>query len=425
MATSTSTAILDYDYQYKVNTNGSNNAFTPVNRSVVQTYGVTKGGPVPRWRQTIAAGDNATTTLNGGKIVYTARPCNLKHWQQHRSFSPPLGRTDVSLEGYLIYLGYFSNPTLGASESSANNQALTRYYSNVKSVETKFQSLVFSGELRESLNMIRSPAKAFRRGLSDYLSTVKRRCRKVDYPKRAAVAGETWLEYAFGWQPLINDIDNAIEAFYNSDLVRPIFQMVKGTGKHVVVVPGSGDDLDVGAGYRFSWSEQRTEEVFVKYFGIYDSRGNGTSNLHTAGFRPAEFVTTDWELIPYSFLVDYFTNIGEIVSSWSYRWIQTRWTAKTTRREFKVEALNPKMRYTGDTSTYSHGQDVGEPGSCSLSYQSVNRTPNVSPELPSLELQVPGFGSLKWANLAALAVSHKSAVRAISDATRHRRVDTV
>lgn len=375
---------------------------------------VIKGGSIPKWRQVIAQGGNATTDLVGVRWTFVQEPAHLEHWLQYKYTTPPIGSRRVVLTGNILPLDIpvHGIPTLGLAETSAKNRALTRYYSHVNSVTTKFSGMVFTGELRESLAMIRHPARAFRNGISDYLSFLRRNAGRVTKRRRPSFVRETWLEYAFGWRPLINDIDNAIKAFYASKAAHPIFEMVKGTARDTQTAQSVDDVKDVGALHSLKSHQSTVEEVYVKYFGIYFSRGNGVPNSHAAGFHPGEFIPTVWELIPYSFLVDYFSNIGAILSSWSYRSLVNGWTARTIRRTFEQQAAGVEYKWTPGSfneDDYFHGQS-GSPGSALYKVVQVARVANAPLELPALELKVPGRWD-QWVNIAALSKQLESTRR--------------
>jgi hypothetical protein len=405
---------VDYSYWYIAGADGHLDPKVTITRKHSPVNSVTRGEGQANWRQLIANGDNATTGLTGTRWDFKASPASLKHSIQHKSFPAPFGSREVELEGGLIYLGLppFFNEM---AETSANNQALTRYYSAANSLVTKFQGFVFAGELREALNLIRHPAHALRRGIGDYLTTVKRRGRSIPKRKRTTWVRKTWLEYAFGWRPLIADIDNAITAFYSSDLIRPTFEMVHGRGyDEKRTVTDLSDSLDVGAGHIVSWGKNEFESVSCHYYGIYQHSGNGVPNSHVYGFKPQDFIPSLWELIPYSFLVDYFTNIGDIISSWSYRSIGTKWTSKTIRRTGSITAINTKYYCSPTISPNTYFISTqGVPGSSYIEKTNVERFASVTPTLPSLELEVPGMSSTKWLNLLGLSTQLESTRRSV------------
>lgn len=367
---------------------------------------VTSAGPLKDYQYRIANGLNATTSLSGTLWTSTPKPLSGLEWgrdvynvqgvrttYEHFRMSGQLCR--VSSAGMLIGVGT-------VNYSSADNQAKSSFLQDLASVRDSFKGMVFAGELAESLHMIRHPAQALRNGLSSYLQRLKRGAAGKGRSARPKFVRDTWLEYSFGWRPLINDIDSAIDAFYRSRLPRPIFKMVHGSGVSRTRTNSTAIDLDMGTHFAH-WDVLDDLEAHVKYYGVYHSTGNGVSNVHSFGFSPHEFIPTLWELIPYSFLVDYFTNIGDIISSWSYRNIGCSWASKGTLGLYRREAINPKMNpKPAYLATGNKLYARGGLGSSRLDLRAVQRYPSVSIELPSLELQVPGMSSVKWLNLAAL-----------------------
>lgn len=372
---------------------------------------VTKGGPIPHWRKVIAAGGNATTGLTGSRSQVISIPGSLQMIQQSE-FDPTVnGRYVYKADGDLVT--GFGLPAFNPNQdllTKADNLALKRYYDHVNSVNTKFKGLVFSGELRESLMLIRSPARSLRKGISHYLTQLKTVGPRMRKSKRPSFVRDTWLEYSFGWRPIINDIDNAIHAFYASKAAQPIFEMVKGTGLVADIVSSSSSSQSFSQ-LRWYWDQSVKEEAYAKYFGIQFSNGRGISDAHKYGFHPAEFVPSIWELIPYSFLVDYFTNIGEIVQSWSYRFILNGWTARTYRQTLIQESTNEKVRQLAPDGLYKY-TITGQPGSRRAETVYVSRIPDPTLSLPSLELRVPGMDS-RWVNIFALSKQLDSTSRAL------------
>lgn len=59
------------------------------------------------------------------------------------------------------------------------------------------------------------------------------------------------------------------------------------------------------------------EKHTVRYRGRIDAQVDAPvwNNLDLFGFSAKEFVPTLWELLPWSFLVDYFTNVGDILDA--------------------------------------------------------------------------------------------------------------
>lgn len=362
------------------------------------------------WRSIIRIGGNATTNMHGVTGITLEGGTGLVE-ASYVSKNPSVNSPHIwkILTGDLVFLSpsNFSS-WLILDYAAARDRSLVDLYSNMAAVEASFKGMVFTGELRESLRMIKSPARSLRRGIGDYLDSLKKRIpRRAPRRRKREILADTWLEYAYGWSPLVNDIDSAIAAFYRSQWVRPVFEMVRGLGYETRT--SAGADNVSGLGVQFVQKTTRSEILSVKSYGMYHSQGRGASNSHHSGWTPSEFIPTLWELIPYSFLVDYFTNIGDIISSWSYRWIGLAWAAQTTHHQILVEpagnviltplqpVLNYSIRYRNSIVPWR------------ATKTQFNRVASIPLTIPTLEFEVPGARSLKWLNLLALGTALTSA----------------
>lgn len=378
---------------------------------------VERGGAIPHWRKLIANGQNAST-FQWGVRYQLSKQDGFVRFTRTRS-NPALNPAIYPNLEYIARgpICYLDLPPVGSinrqtSYNRASNQALTRYYSHVADVDTHFKGMVFTGELKESLSMIKSPAKSFRKGVGEYLEHIKRYARRMPRRKRPKFIRDTWLEYSFGWKPLISDLDSAIKTFYSSDLVRPIFQMVSGRGNDSLLT-NMGSQQGTNGPSIWNYKIKCVEDFEIRYYGVYSSRGNGALDNHSYGFAPSEFIPTVWELIPYSFLVDYFTNVGDIISSWSYRFIASDWTTESQRTGHYYTTYDEKLAPAPNNDDIWHYSSTGDPGRVSFSRIEVYRNPNVGTKLPSFEVQVPGMGSVKWLNLLALSVQLDGARKSV------------
>jgi hypothetical protein len=403
------TQVVDSNWGDAVNNFGSSNSYVGDNT-------VTKGGPVSNYKELISNGQNATTLMQG--TIYRVRntPASLAYGETFRTSS-------TKQWWYYTISGQFCRPqgshSLSAATAqlqSADNLAASRFYQNLASVTSSFKGMVAAGELKSSLRMIRHPAQSLRKGISNYLSNLKRSYRGMKFNDRKRFVRDTWLEYSFGWRPLVSDIDAAITDFYNSKHVGPLHQMVRGSGESKdTVFTKVGALHAVGRGYYLVIDSRRDDSAHVKYYGVVHSTGKGVLNNHSYGFAPWEFVPTLWELIPYSFLVDYFTNIGDIVSSWSYRSIALSWSARGELLNSRLYTSRAELQLlfpSGGPPEHTYYQS-GDPGSSSIELRAIKRSPGTSVGVPTLELSVPGLSSKKWLNLAALSSQLNSARRSV------------
>lgn len=371
---------------------------------------VDKGGGVPKWRTLIAEGRNASTKLEARESKVDTSSATMHYGIQLKGHGPEFGYRDLTVRGQYMDPPVADINAVDATTftEKADNQAIARFYAKLASVESAFKGMVFTGEIRETLHAIKHPAQSLRRGIGFYLDQLKRAGRKIPKRHRPRFVRDTWLEYMFGWRPLINDVHDAINALYASRVVKPIFQMVKTGG-------GAGQDpivyrhVDRSAAYGFfvSYDVVIQASCNIRYQGVYRSTGAGVAkpSMSSFGLSAWEFVPTLWELIPYSFLVDYFTNVGGIIASWSYRSLGTDWVAKNVKWERSAITDNINFHWAPDyfdPAGYDHWIE-GHPGVSVVTERKVLRVPEVIVSTPSLELHVPGMTSLKWINILALS----------------------
>jgi hypothetical protein len=307
-----------------------------------------------------------------------------------------------------IVQGTFCSPSVQTSSGlpsvvAADNMAKTRFVSEVRAARTALQGGTFMGELKETLSMIRNPAKAWRGGINKYLFAASKR-RKGPPSHRLKTLSGLWLEHSFGWKPLINDLDNAAKALARLSREPPPFAMVVASGYERTQVINSVVNTQFGTlGYGVRNLTYR--DAIVKYYGITDIDIPGNSQLLSQiGLRIDEFVPTLWELMPYSFLVDYFTNVGDVLSAWSFNLEGMRFITRAQVQLIQQDKDSTAPWINNSSSPYVKIWRT-QPCKSESSYRSVTRSPAGS-LVPSLEFTLPGFGT-KWLNLAALAAQRR------------------
>jgi hypothetical protein len=254
------------------------------------------------------------------------------------------------------------------------------------------------GELAKTLHMIRNPAIALRALINDYFSSLKKVSRRLSSRARRRKLVDTYLEATFGWQPLIGDIQDGLKALNRYHARRP-FEIERvnawSRGESSKFYPNrsiSSTFLVV------HYTTEVTQSVFYKIGGGVKLRSQGSPRgvLETFGVLPQNFLPTAWELIPYSFLIDYFTNIGTIIDAWSLVNGNLAWAYKTERTETKT--YNRLDRITTDS-----------PGKITSAYigntvwveRSVQRR-DLGSLIPDFRFRLPGLGTRQALNIATL-----------------------
>jgi hypothetical protein len=290
----------------------------------------------------------------------------------------------------------------------SNEEAKKQLVRKIQGVSTQFQSGVFLGELRETLRQIRNPAKALRLGLPAYRQTLIERIRGVrNRRRRSIIASETWLEYVYGAAPLISDVRSGAEALARYD------NQWYGHSKRVNAVGVAEKVVNWSSSYR-NWGFGRyyySTDLHLTAKTIYSGLvGCGAGNTSGAAFdlfgvRWEEILPTLWELTPWSFLIDYFTNVGDIITAWGYQFFDKRWLKRTQR--YTVDTVvdswldEDLLKTRVSQGLLSDAQFL--PYRVTYRYSNVTRDSYQGSIVPSFGFEVPGIGSLKWINIGALA----------------------
>lgn len=315
--------------------------------------------------------------------------------------------TTDTLSGELFLDSFPGVPVSAPDFTILDTNARVNFLSKCRGAQRAFQSGVFLGELRETIHMIIRPASALRRGISSYLAAAKKAYRRASPNRRASALTGTWLEYSYGWRPLFKDVDDGMAALADTDHIVP--DIIAGSSKDEWTV-GSGL-YSTGASGSFVRGAARARErhqASVRYLGCvgWESTNRASTWQSHWGLTLSDFAPTVWELIPYSFLVDYFSNVGAVIDASSFGVVQLRWGVRSSFGVAAIQSSALSPVWSGLpanavplylTSSLSFGQ---------LSRFSFNRAlvSSVSVGLSDLHFKIPGIGDWrKWANIAALA----------------------
>jgi hypothetical protein len=376
------------------------------------------GSSNPGWKQQIKQHVSAGTNFAGDRweirghytgtahSAYRAGTTGTSYQSQRFQVSGSL--VDSS---YLVPMDPYINVPMS---TRVHNQALSEFYQHAWEAIRQFQGGVFLGEIGDALNTIRRPARNIFRLLNEYTNDVRRRARRVARGRPRSdpvfisdankVISDTWLQYVFGLRPLMSDVKSGAEAL--ARLAQRPREYIK-TSAYVNDESSFFDDFstftrEIYPFVVYSFSKRYSGGVTVRIVGEVKCEVTSprTISAEVLGFTPENFVPTVWELIPYSFLVDYFTNIGDVISAWSFPSGQLAWVNRTIRnyatREYygsKIHSV-PPAGYVLDSESGSEIHFTGTRTTIARDYGPLG--------FPKVTLEVPG-SSTKWINMGALA----------------------
>jgi hypothetical protein len=116
--------------------------------------------------------------------------------------------------------------------------------------------------------------------------------------------GKAWLEFHFGWDPLVKDISQATDVLTSLFPPLRVKARAKKTEKKVTYTSGF---------YRINTGETWDERWLIGADVLISNPNVWLANrlglLNPAGLA--------WELVPFSFVVDWFVNVGNFIQSYS------------------------------------------------------------------------------------------------------------
>lgn len=186
------------------------------------------------------------------------------------------------------------------------------YRALARAADQKVNLAVALAEAKKTSDMILSAAnridKAYRALRRGNFAEVARQLNIS--PKRVH---KTWLEYKYGWMPVLMDVKGGAEAYAQSTLPRTLSFSVVGTAKASASrVREVGDD-HYGTIWPHTLTTSGEYKAKVKIFlKLTSSRAAGAASLGLT--NPALFA---WELVPYSFVFDWLISVGDWLAAQS------------------------------------------------------------------------------------------------------------
>lgn len=362
--------------------------YLTVNESPTLYHDVRVGIKNPGWKVTIANGGDATSGYS--REQYSIKPT------QYRVHAE--GPTWVS-NGYGTLFGGL---TIQENDQTAlNDQAIGRLKNRLQG---KVGNAQLAAPLAESREIHRLVRQINGLGMSTFKALLAGKASKGK--SIAKQAGDIWLGFGFGVNPMLKDIQSAADS---------ILHYVTRMDRRVVV---SGTaNTEYHSGYRDTSSSEyvaqdasigfhvsATHKQGIRYVAGIDlivRAGSNYSVTDHLGLELSALPSTLWELTAYSWAVDYFTTVGS--------WLEDAfYTVPGT-----VKYVSKNYKYQSETSATPIGfYSVGTKGTLSGStatsrYTSFSRT-KLAPTFPVRSLriksadEIASHGLTKLLNLASV-----------------------
>jgi hypothetical protein len=310
----------------------------------------------------------------------------------------------LDLNGVYSYINWNKSSVDAAFDATlAAQQNETKLKALVKIADAKVNVAVTLAEAHKTSDLILDAARridrayrAFRKGnlkgVAENLNITPRRLHK------------SWLEYKYGWMPLLMDVKGAAEFFAQQHVVRsPRFKVSASntvTKTYPAILPWSpmgtpNNGIEL-------WSCTRTVKVVV----WCELSSPHLSELQQLGLTNPALIA--WELIPFSFVFDWFVQVGDWLTG------LTALQGVTVIRAFTsyVEGRSCQQDFAGYANHDLSGSNTRTPMSFGYSRRYYVRTPLV---LDPSELYPPMTNSFDFkklvTSLALIQGTHRGNAR--------------
>ncbi|DAD50352.1 maturation protein [ssRNA phage Gerhypos.1_41] len=369
----------------------------------------------PFWKSQIRSGIDATTAMSATKMNIKNSYFFGTRTLVYDDGSPifPKSITDTVKGVYPYDPGLPIGPPPGNLVSRVHARCVQKFIQNCETQLSSLSSGQDFGELKETLHAMTSPLTSMRQLLvRTFTSLKKRRLPRMSLRDAEKVVTDTYLEFTFGWNPLAADVAAAYVGFTSN-------------GNHFEAAPVEASASESYNGSNILFASPFNLGTFAvrpgteKRTSLYTERLKGAIRTHSSGdhFEPGQvlgltphnFIPTLWELLPYSFVVDYFSNIGAVIQGLCFPFSDLSWACGTTRQEDTVvytpgsyDQWNPLG--SGQTLKSDSGYSGG--GNANFSCVTVSRYVVLPADLlASVQFRLP-LSEKPWENIAALIASN-------------------
>lgn len=342
---------------------------------------------------------------------YQAVPRNYIWWDYKETnwFSAIYGENGSKLGGLVVpdLLDEWLDDYVATSEELA----VTRSWANVELSEMMI--LASLGEFPETLKWLHSIlqrgvnlTKLFRgrgllnagRTIADIVMNKPPRSLKrmaipaIKTPQTSDVVSHVanlWLEYRYAMRPLIFEMKQCLEAL-KKIIKKGTRQTARGKEVNISNVTHYDTYTDTTQSwYSHSYTCRRRESLTTSSrAGVLFEIDNSLDTL-LAVWGIDQPIESAWELVPFSFIIDWFFSIGDVISSWSVNpslnprasWV-TSFVYHAIELETTLYQLNDKSPFFWETPEVTHG-------SARVLIKRKRRTPTPPrPITPSFDLKL-------------------------------------
>lgn len=315
---------------------------------------------------------------------------------------------------------------LSVSPSKAEAIALAKTYKKIREEQQHMNSPAVIAEFVDVLRQFGSPARAL-------VDLTNRRFNRLELERRrlkgsttfkrikwSEIVASTYLEWSFGLAPLISDTRSAAEALARWQYEKtdnPHFRAkIVSRGEDVAIQKATDPGVKAwNSAYMYykrayiKKTAARCQYVVGLNGSLRADFGSNERLLQLLGFDHKNWIPALWEAVPWSWLVDYFTNVQQILEAAATGQAAVSWIVKTatTRSEYlETNDIDGHLTALDAKNNNRYGSASGHFGRYKQVRVTQVRTLPTTLGVPPLYFEIPSqLGQL--ANMTALLFSRR------------------
>lgn len=299
----------------------------------------------------------------------------------------------------------FVAPLSESIKTSVNNKALIGLIKKIRThQQSDFSGPTFIGEFRSLVKGIRRPFETIRNHLN-ILVNLERRIKHDKLKRRgksdtnmAQAISSSWLEFTFGVMPAVNDITEICKILSSKFDRRPgtarlSYRFTDGQASEsseLFACPACmpSERAKLVTKNKRTYSVQYLVGVKRDFPQMTKAQTPIQQLIDYGRFDLAEIVPTAWELIPFSWLVDYVSNVGDVLNCGFDYNSSVVWGQKTSIDSSFV--TRTATDYYPNTNYNNLVAFI--PERFTSEQKTITRSAVTSLDYPSLEFQLPSIG---------------------------------
>lgn len=194
--------------------------------------------------------------------------------------------------------------SMGAAINKAQAQVVSESYQALDALTTLSEIGDSLQLLKDTLLTVRHPLRSFGK-----LRQKLMRNNKLSYKKLNHLLTESWLQYRYAIMPEILTVCDTVSLLEKRGYMFQTNRSLQNVPFNPVSLPSSLPDRYI--------TKSQMGSVVIRATGKARFGSQPQKMFDQISFNP---VQTAWELIPYSFIVDWFVNVGDVISSKSLQY---------------------------------------------------------------------------------------------------------